>query len=60
MSWRNTEIRYGSLSIALHWLMLLLVVAIYAAIELREFYPKGSDPREASKTWHSRCRRFRL
>ncbi len=52
MSWRNTEIRYGSLSIALHWLMLLLIVAIYAAIELREIYPKGSDPREALKTWH--------
>lgn len=52
MSWRNTEIRYGWLSIGLHWLMLFLIVAIYAAIELREIYPKGSDPREALKTWH--------
>lgn len=48
----NTNERYGSLSIGLHWLMLLLIVAVYACIELREIYPKGSDPREALKTWH--------
>lgn len=52
MSWKNTEIRYGSLSIGTHWLMLLLFVAVYACIELRGLYPKGSDPREALKTWH--------
>jgi cytochrome b561 len=32
--------------------MLVLMVAVYATIELREFYPKGSDPREALKVWH--------
>ena len=32
--------------------MLLLLVAVYACIELREFYPKGTDPREALKAWH--------
>jgi cytochrome b561 len=52
MNWRNGADRYGSLSIGLHWLMLLLLVAVYACIELREFYPKGSDPREALKAWH--------
>ena len=52
MSWKNTSKRYGTLSIGLHWLMLLLLVAVYACIELRELYPKGSDPREALKTWH--------
>lgn len=52
MSWKNTNNRYGTLSIGLHWLMFLLMVAVYATIELREFYPKGSDPREALKTWH--------
>ena len=52
MKWRNTTDRYGSLAIGLHWLMLLLLVAVYACIELREIYPKGSDPREALKTWH--------
>jgi cytochrome b561 len=51
-SWRNGAGRYGLLSIALHWLMLVLFVAVYATIELRELYPKGSDPREALKTWH--------
>jgi cytochrome b561 len=50
--WRNSAQRYGSLSIALHWLMLLLIAAVYACIELRELFPKGSDPREALKTWH--------
>lgn len=52
MTWRNSSIRYGSLSIGIHWLMLLLFIAVYACIELRELYPKGSDPREAMKTWH--------
>ncbi|MDP1766594.1 MAG: cytochrome b [Methylotenera sp.] len=52
MNMRNTKERYGSLSIGLHWLMLLMLIAVYACIELREFYPKGSDPREALKTWH--------
>lgn len=52
MNWRNSTDRYGSLSIGLHWLMLLLFVGVYACIELRGFFPKGSDPREALKTWH--------
>lgn len=52
MAWRNTREHYGSVSIALHWLMLLLLAAVYACIELRELYPKGSDPREALKLWH--------
>jgi cytochrome b561 len=52
MNWRNTSERYGTLSIGLHWLMLALLVAVYACMELREFYPKGSGPREAMKTWH--------
>ncbi|WP_102795191.1 cytochrome b [Bowmanella denitrificans] len=44
--------KYHPVSISLHWLMLLLIVAVYACIELRELYPKGSDPREALKQWH--------
>lgn len=52
MNWKNTTSRYGSLSIGIHWLMLLLFIGVYACIELRELYPKGSDPREALKTWH--------
>ncbi len=52
MSNAYTTSRYSTLSIALHWLMLLLFIAVYACIELRELYPKGSDPREALKAWH--------
>ncbi len=52
MSWKNTENRYGSFSIGIHWLMVLLFIVVYACIELRVFYPKGSDLREALKTWH--------
>ena len=52
MNWTNSQDRYGRLSIALHWLMFLLLVAGYTCIELREYYPKGSDTREALKTWH--------
>lgn len=44
--------RYSAISVAMHWLMFLLMVAVYACIELREIYPKGSDPREALKMWH--------
>ena len=52
MSTANTPSRYSSVSIAMHWLMLLLIIGVYACIELRELYPKGSDPREALKSWH--------
>lgn len=48
----NTTGRYGTLSIGLHWLMFLLLVGVYSCIELRELFPKGSDPRDALKAWH--------
>ena len=44
--------RYNGVSIALHWLTALLFVAVYAAIELRELFPKGTPTREAFKQWH--------
>ena len=46
------ESRYGSLQISLHWVMLILIVAVYASIELRTLYPRGSELRDALKTWH--------
>lgn len=52
MTMRNTTDRYGSLSIALHWVMVLLLIAVYACINLTDLYPKGSDARTALKTWH--------
>jgi cytochrome b561 len=52
MSWKNTEQRYGNVSIALHWLMLVLMIGVYACIELKGNFPKGSEPRELLKQWH--------
>ena len=48
----NTSARYGWLSIALHWLMLLLIVAVYACILLTASFPKGGDTRALLKSWH--------
>ena len=36
----------------MHWVMALLLVAVYASIELRELFLKGSDMRETLKAWH--------
>lgn len=44
--------RYSNLTITLHWLMVILIIAVYATINLREIFPKGSDPREALKALH--------
>lgn len=44
--------RFSFLSIGLHWLTLVLLVAVYATMEFRGIFPKGSDPREAMKHWH--------
>lgn len=52
MNVRITTERYSSVSIGLHWFMLLLIAAVYTCMELREQYPKGSDIREALKSWH--------
>ncbi len=52
MTLRNTPQRYGSISIGLHWLMLVILIAVYACINLTELFPKGSELREALKTWH--------
>ncbi len=40
------------LSVGLHWLMLVLIVAVYACVELSEAFPKGSAARGALRTWH--------
>jgi cytochrome b561 len=32
--------------------MLALIVAVYSCILLREYFPRGSDPREGLKAWH--------
>lgn len=43
---------YNAFSIAAHWLTLALLIAVYALIELRGIYPKGSAAHDAMKTWH--------
>ena len=52
MNWKNATDRYGSASISLHWLMLLLLIGVYACINLHEWAAKGSDLRQIFKTWH--------
>ena len=52
MTWKNSEARYGSLSIGLHWLMLILIAGVYACIELKGNFPKGSEYRDLLKQWH--------
>jgi len=44
--------RYHFLSIAVHWITLALLIAVYAFIELRGIFPKGSAAYNAMKTWH--------
>jgi cytochrome b561 len=43
---------YSPTLIALHWFMALLIAAVFATIELREYYPKGSETRDFLKSLH--------
>lgn len=52
MIFRNSAERYATTVVALHWLMLLLLIGVFASMELREAWPKGSEPREALKSLH--------
>ncbi|RBL65021.1 cytochrome B, partial [Pseudomonas sp. MWU13-2625] len=45
MPWKNTESRYSTMTITLHWLMLVLLAVVYACIEFRGIFPKGSGGR---------------
>lgn len=44
--------KYSGLRVALHWLTVVLVVAVYATINLKDFFPKGSSARDGIKEWH--------
>ncbi len=44
--------RYGTALVAVHWLMALLMVGVFATIELRVFYEKGTEMRDFMKTLH--------
>lgn len=52
MNRNQSNDRYNALSIAAHWLTLALLVAVYALIELRGIYPKGTSEYDAMKMWH--------
>jgi cytochrome b561 len=52
MHLNKTPDRYSRLSIGLHWLMLALFVAVYASIELRVLFAKGTEARDAMKSLH--------
>ena len=52
MGLKNTADRYGSAPIWMHWLMALLLIGVYVAINLHDAAPKGSAFRAEMKLWH--------
>jgi len=48
----NTVSRYSPILIGLHWFMFVLLIAVFATIEIRSLFPRGSDPRELVKALH--------
>lgn len=43
---------FNLIIVVMHWFMLLLIIAVYAFMEFREIFPKGSEPREFMKALH--------
>lgn len=52
MAIKNSEKQYGSLVIAMHWLMLAVLALVYACMELRGLATKGSDLYNNVKALH--------
>ena len=52
MTAQNPPNRYHMASISLHWLMLILFIGVYASIELRGLFEKGTELRETLKSLH--------
>lgn len=50
---KNAVKTYNRTLILIHWATALLIVAVFASIELREVFEKGSIPREFLKSLHS-------
>lgn len=44
--------RYSAINIALHWLMLALIVAVYFCMDVRGYFPRGSAARSGLAMWH--------
>jgi superoxide oxidase len=49
---KNSADRYSSLTVGLHWMIFLLLVAVYACMELRGFAEKGSALRNGMSALH--------
>ncbi len=52
MAEAGNTLTFNRWSIALHWAMVVLFVLVYALIELRVLFDKGSMPRETMKSLH--------
>jgi cytochrome b561 len=52
MNWKSTKTGYGWLPVAMHWLMLLLLIAVYATMELKSIFARGSTGRASMAFWH--------
>ncbi len=48
----STAATYSRGLITLHWIMVLLIAAVFAAIELKGYYPKGSETRAILTSLH--------
>jgi superoxide oxidase len=44
--------QYSPISVWLHWLMLVLLIGVYATIELRGIFERGTEARDLMKTAH--------
>jgi cytochrome b561 len=51
-TFKNTENHYGILVIGFHWLTVLLLILVYACMDLRGFVPVGGDLRATLKSLH--------
>jgi cytochrome b561 len=52
MTFKKIADRYHRSSIVLHWLMVVLFIAVYASINLRELFDKGTPLRDGLKSLH--------
>jgi cytochrome b561 len=52
LNFKNDKTGYGMLSISLHWLVLVLMIATYAMMDLKTLYPKGSPERDTMAFLH--------
>jgi len=52
MTTYDSAFKYSRPFVSLHWLMFLLLIVVYAAMEFRVLYDKGMPEREFMKSLH--------